>query len=55
MDVGAFLLRFLTEFRGSEQRSAVNSVASRFRSGVDHWIADAARSGKKQFFAPRDA
>ena len=39
LHVGALLLRFLGEFGGGEQRSAVDAVAAGFRADVDHWIA----------------
>ena len=55
LHVGTLLLRFFGEFRGSQQRCAVNAVASGFCAHVNHGIAHAARLREKQVFFFRDA
>src|SRR5690348_2168536 len=55
LDVGALLLRLLAEFGGGEERGAVDAVAARLRSDVNHGIARAPGSREKQIFAASDA
>ena len=46
LHVRTLLLRFFREFRGGQKRRAVNSVATSFRSDIDHRIANALRLRK---------
>ena len=56
LHVGALLLRFFAEFRGGQQRCAMDSVASGFRADVNHGIARAAvRLREKKFVRGGDA
>ena len=55
LHVGPLLLRLFREFRGREQRCAVNAVAPGFRADVNDGIAHAARLREKQIFLFRDA
>ena len=55
LHVGPLLLRFFGEFRGGQQRRAVNAVAAGFCADINHRIARAARLREKQVFFFRDA
>ena len=48
LNIGALLLGFLCEFRGGQQRCAVNAVAARFRADVNHGIALALSLGVEE-------
>ena len=55
LNVGPLLLRFFGELGGSQQRSAVYAVATRFRADINHRIPSAFRFGEKQIFFFGDA
>ena len=55
LHIRPFLLRFFREFRRRQQRSAVNSVASRFCADINHRIPDAFRLRQKNVFLACDS
>src|SRR6185437_9158797 len=55
LHVRPLLLRFLAEFGGGEQRSAVNAVAARLCARVDHRVALSLSARKKEIFPAADA
>ena len=55
LHVGPLLLGFFAEFRGGEQRCAVNSVAACFRACINYRIARTLGAREKKFVAVRDS